>query len=134
MKLCLIVNKGEKSLSFDIEHDAVSIGRSDRNDIQVHDRYVSNRHLIVWKREDRLFLNNLGNRNGTRVNGDQIPSGAVIEAKRGDTIEIGKSKLYIWDGSLGDMFAFIESLDFYRPGATDTSTAVLDDTFSLLVR
>ena len=134
MKLCLIVNKGEKALSFDIEHDAISIGRSDKNDIQVHDRYVSHRHLIVWKRENRLFLNNLGNRNGTRVNGCQIPSGAIIEAKRGDTIEIGKSRLYIWDGSLGDMFAFLESLDFYRPGATDTSTAVLDDTFSLLVR
>ena len=134
MKLCLIVDKGEKTLSFDIEGDAVSIGRSNRNDIQVNDRYVSHRHLIVWKKENEIFLKNLGNRNGTRVNGFRISSGAIVEVKRGDTIEIGKSILYIWEGNLGDMFAFLESLDFYKPGAIDTSTALLEDTNSFLVR
>ena len=134
MKLCLIVNKGEKALSFDIQRDAISIGRSSENDIQVHDRYVSQHHLIVWKRDNRFFLRNLGNRNGTTVKGFRIPSGATVEVKRGDTIEIGKSKLYIWEGSLGDMFAFLESLDFYRPSTTDTSTVIMEDTISLLVR
>lgn len=134
MKLCLIVNKGEKALSFDIKRDVVSIGRSNKNDIQVHDRYVSHRHLMIWKRGNRFFLNNLGNRNGTSVNGFRIPSGATVEAKRGDKIEIGKSILYIWEGNIGDMYAFLESLDFYKPGAIDTSTAVLEDTISLFVR
>ena len=93
MKLCLIVNKGKKALSFDIEHDAVSIGRSDRNDIQVHDRYVSNRHLIVWKRGNRLFLNNLGNRNGTRVNGMPIQPHHRVLLQPDAIIEVGQTQL-----------------------------------------
>jgi pSer/pThr/pTyr-binding forkhead associated (FHA) protein len=128
MKLCLIVNKGEKALSFDIKRDVISIGRSDNNDIQVRDRYVSHRHLILWKKESKFFLKNLGNRNGTRVNGLRIRSRATVEVKRGDTIEIGLSILCIGEGSTGDMFAFLESLDLYNEGTNDTSTAVLEDT------
>ena len=128
MKLCLIENKGEKAWSFDIKGEAISIGRSNENHIQVHDRYVSHRHLIVWKRENKFFLKNLGNRNGTKVNGFRIPSGATVKVRRGDTIEIGLSVLCIGEGSSGDMFAFLESLDFNNQGACDTSTAVLEDT------
>ena len=128
MKLCLIENKGEKAWSFHIKGEAISIGRSSENHIQVHDRYVSHRHLIVWKREDRFFLKNLGNRNGTTVNGFRIPSGGTVEVRRGDTIEIGLSALCIGEGSSGDMFAFLESLDFYNKEGDDTSTVDLDDT------
>ena len=128
MKLCLIENKGEKAWSFDIIGDAITIGRSSENDIQVRDRYVSHRHLILWKRENEFFLKNLGNRNGTKVNGFNIPPGATVEVKRGDTIEIGLSILCIGEGSAGDMFAFLESFDNHKQDANDTSTAVLEDT------
>ena len=128
MKLCLIENRGEKAWSFDVTGEAISIGRSSENHIQVQDRYVSGRHLIIWKRKNRFFLKNLGNRNGTAVNALKIPSGATVEIKRGDTIEIGMSILCIGEGSSGDMFAFLESIDLHKHGASDTSTAVLDDT------
>ena len=128
MKLCLIENKGEKAWSFDIIGDAITIGRSSENDIQVCDRYVSHRHLILWKREDKFYLKNLGNRNGTSVNGFKIPSGATVEVKKGDTIEIGMSILCLGEGSSGDMFAFLKSLDFNNQEGWDTSTEVLEDT------
>ncbi|MBN1833752.1 MAG: FHA domain-containing protein [Deltaproteobacteria bacterium] len=128
MKLCLIENRGEKAWSFDIIGEAITIGRSNENDIRVHDRYVSHRHLILWKRENEFFLKNLGNKNGTRVNGFSIPSGATVEVRRGDTIEIGLSILCIGEGTSGDMFAFLESLDAHKQGENDTSTAVLEDT------
>lgn len=128
MKLCLIENRGEKAWSFDIKGEAISIGRTSENHIQVHDRYVSQRHLILWKRESKFFLKNLGNRNGTTVNGFRIPSGVTVEVRKGDTIEIGMSILVIGEGTSGDMFAFLESLDFYNEGACDTSTEVLEDT------
>ena len=128
MKLCLVENRGEKAWSFDVKGDAISIGRSSENHIEVHDRYVSSRHLLIWKKENKFFLKNLGNRNGTAINALQIPSGATVEIKRGDTIEIGMSILCIGEGSSGDMFAFLESLDYYKQGANDTSTAVLEDT------
>ena len=128
MKLCLIENKGEKAWSFDVIGEAISIGRSSDNDIQVRDRYVSHRHLILWRRENKYFLKNLGNKNGTTVNGFKIPPSTTVEVKRGDTIEIGLSILCIGEGTSGDMFAFLESLDFNNQEACDTSTALLEDT------
>ena len=128
MKSYLIANNGGKVSSYDIKGDAVFIGRSNENDIQVQDRYVSRRHLMVWKIENRFFIKDLGNRNGTKVNGFKIPSGITVEVKRGDTIEIGLSILCIGEGSSGDMFAFLESLDLYNQEGDDTSTVDLEDT------
>ena len=128
MKLCLIMNKGEKALSFDIKGDAVSIGRSNENDIQIHDKYVSRNHLMIWKKGSRLFLKNLGNKNGTIVDGNRVPSGATVEVKKGDAITIGVSVFCIGEGSSGDMFAFLESLDFCKEGSSNTCTVRLEDT------
>ena len=47
MKLCLIMNKGEKALSYDIEDEAISVGRSKTNDIRIFDKHVSRNHLVV---------------------------------------------------------------------------------------
>ena len=128
MKLCLIMNKGEKALCFDIKGDAISIGRSDDNDIQIHDKYVSRHHLMVWKKGRRLFLKNLGNKNGTKVDGNQVPSGATVEVKKGDAIAIGLSVFCIGEGSSGDMFAFLQSYDFCEESSVNTSTVLLEDT------
>ena len=129
MKLYLIAKNREKVWSFDIKGDAVSIGRSNENDIQVQDRYVSRRHLMVWKRANRFFLKNLGNKNGTTVNGFRIAPCAIVQVKRGDTIEIGTSVLRIGEKNPQDMSAFLESsLDSYKQGSGDTATVVLEDT------
>ena len=91
MKLCLVTSKGEKALSFDIKGDAVSIGRSNENDIQIHRKYVSSNHLKIWEKEGMFFLKNLGDRNGTKVDGFRVPSGATVEVQKGDPIVIGMS-------------------------------------------
>ena len=128
MKLCLIINKGEKAFSYDIKGDAISIGRSNENDIQIHDKYVSRNHLMIWKKGNRFFLKNLGNRNGTKVDGHRVPSGATVEMKKGDAIVIGMSVFCIGEGSSGDMFAFLDSLEFCKEGSSDTGTVLIEDT------
>ena len=128
MRLCLIMNKGENALSFDIDGAAISVGRSSANDIQIHDKHVSRNHLIVWKKGSRFFLKNLGNRNGTKVDGNRISSGATVEVKRGDTIAVGLSVFCIGEGSSGDMFAFLKSYDFCEEDSSNTSTVLLEDT------
>ena len=128
MKLYLIAKNREKVWSYDINGETVSIGRSDENDIQVQDRYVSRRQLILWKKEDSFFLQTLGNRNGTTVNGFRIPPSTTVKVKSGDAIEIGMSVLYIGDMSSQNIYAFLESLDSYQQGSSDTTTVVLEDT------
>ena len=130
MKLCLIVNKGEKALSFDIEDDAISIGRSKENDIQIQDKYVSRNHLMLWKKGNRFLLKNLGDRNGTIVNGHRLPSGATFEVQEGNTIEIGKSVFCFGEGSTGDMFAFLASVCSPEQGASGATTTIIRDTIS----
>ena len=128
MKLYLIAKNQEKVCSYSVKGETVSIGRSNENDIQVQDRYVSRRQLLLWKKENRFFLKNLGNRNGTTVNGFRIPSKGTVEVRRGDTIGIGLSVLCIGEGSSGDMIAFLESHDFYNQEVCDTSTVDMEDT------
>lgn len=128
MNLYLIAKNREKVWSYDIKGEIVSIGRSKENDIQVQDRYVSRRQLIIWKKDNRFFLKNLGKKNDTTVNGLRIPVRATVQVKRGDAIDIGMSVLYIGDMSSQDMYAFLESLDSYQEGSGDTATVLLEDT------
>ena len=128
MKLYLIAKNREKVWSYDIKGETVSIGRSNENDIQVQDRSVSRRQLMLWKKENRFFLKNLGNKNDTTVNGLRIHPCATVQVKSGDTIEIGMSVLYIGEMSSQDMYAFLESLDSYQQGSGDTATVLLEDT------
>ena len=128
MKLYLIAKNREKVWSYDIKGEIVSIGRSNENDIQVQDRYVSRRQLILWKKDNRFFLKNLGKKNDTTVNGLRIPVRTTIQVKRGDVIDIGMSVLFIGDMSSQDMYAFLESLDSHHEGSGDTVTVVLEDT------
>ena len=132
MKLCLIMNKGEEALSFDIEGDAVSVGRSSTNDIQIRDRHVSRNHLVVWKKGNGHFLKDLGSGNGTFVNGHRVPNGATVEVKEGYAIVIGMSVFCLGEGSSGEMFAFLDSIGPCKQGesgkSTVTSTVLFGDT------
>ena len=128
MRLCLIMNKGENALSFDIDGAAISVGRSSANDIQIHDKHVSRNHLMVWKKGNRYLLKDLGSGNGTFVNGHPVPYGATVEVKEGWAIVIGMSVFCLGEGSSGDMFAFLESIGSCKQGGRDTSTVILKDT------
>ena len=127
MKLYLIAKNREKVRSYDVKGETVSIGRSSENDIQVQDRYVSRRQLVLWKKENRFFLKDLGNINGTVVNGFRIPPRATVQVKRGDVIDIGMSVLFIGEMNSQNMHAFLESLDSYQQGSGDTTTVALED-------
>jgi len=130
MKLCLIVNKGEEALSFDIEGEAISIGRSKENDIHIQDKYVSRKHLVLWKKGNRVFLKNLANRNGAKVAGHRVPSGATVEVKQGDAVKIGMSVFCFGQGNTGDMFAFLNSLYFSKERAGGETTTLFESTLS----
>jgi pSer/pThr/pTyr-binding forkhead associated (FHA) protein len=82
--------KGKK---FDLKEKAVFIGRSARNDIQVKDIMVSRKHLKVFKVGETLFIEDLMSTNGTRFNGEVIPSGEAFEVGDGDTVSFGNTVL-----------------------------------------
>ena len=122
-------NKGQKTLSFDIEGTAISIGRSHDSDIQIRDEYVSRNHLVIWQSGEKYFLKDLRSGNGTFVNGHRIPLGITVEVKSGYSIVVGMSMICLGAKESGGVYAFLESVGPCNQGGTDTttSTAVYED-------
>lgn len=70
-----------------------SIGRHSSNTIVLNDGFISSRHAVLAQRETGWWLEDLGSRNGTLLNGLLLTDGAVVSA--GDVITVGGIELRI---------------------------------------
>ncbi len=70
-----------------------SIGRHSSNTIVLNDGFISSRHAVLAQRETGWWLEDLGSRNGTLLNGLPLTDGAVVSA--GDVITLGSIELRI---------------------------------------
>jgi DNA-binding NtrC family response regulator len=74
--------------SFDSSSDRLQIGAHPLNQVEIHDQTVSRFHCEVFVQADgRVWVKDLGSRNGTRVNGTpvreaQLTDGAVLQLGR----------------------------------------------------
>ena len=72
-----------------VEADSVVIGRSASADVSIADRFLSRRHARLYRQDDDWFIEDLGSRNGTLVNGLRISGPTVVGP--GDVIGISAS-------------------------------------------
>ena len=84
-----IVPSDGDAFEYSIEDDSVVIGRSSRCDLAVADRSLSRQHLRIYRSEDDWMVEDMGSRNGTRVNGMLISGPTAI--KPGDIINASMS-------------------------------------------
>ena len=70
-----------------ISRPVILIGRHPECDVRIDSPQVSRRHCCVAVAYDRLFIRDLGSRNGVRVNGDVVDEARL---KPGDEIAIGQ--------------------------------------------
>lgn len=68
-----------------------SIGRNNRNSIVLNDNFVSADHALLSWRESQWWIEDLGSRNGTKLNDIALTDPVVLSA--GDIITIGDIKL-----------------------------------------
>jgi transcriptional regulator with GAF, ATPase, and Fis domain len=87
----LIVKEGDGERVYLLDHDALTIGRSPDNDIELSDLSSSRRHCQIVKRNGKWELVDLESRNGTLVNGVLV---LQKELGPGDVIEIGRTRLH----------------------------------------
>ena len=77
--------------------DVVTVGRpNNREGIHIDlspDTTVSRLHARVWLENEVCWLEDLGSRYGTKVNGAQITGRVQLQA--GDTVEIGETALRV---------------------------------------
>jgi FHA domain len=76
--------------SFSLVGDC-SIGRGTENDVALSDGFVSTSHALLSLLDGRWWLEDLGSRNGSFVNGRRVDE--KVSLKPGDQITIGQVKL-----------------------------------------
>jgi hypothetical protein len=81
---------GRAGESFTVDRERMSIGRSPDAAVFLDDVTVSRNHALIVRREDGLYIDDLGSLNGTYVNRRRIESHKLADA---DEIQIGKYKL-----------------------------------------
>ena len=72
-----------------VDGSTVLFGRVPDATVQIDETKVSRRHAILRRSGDSLTIEDLGSRNGTKVNGHKI-SGTAIEVGAGDVIRVGR--------------------------------------------
>ncbi len=63
------------------------VGRHPGCDRRVHHPRVSRRHCAFWLRDDRAWVEDLGSRNGTRLNGEALTKASPLA--EGDRLDMG---------------------------------------------
>lgn len=105
-----VMDRLDEIQSFDLDKEVVYIGRSPRNDICLKDPYVSQRHLKVSKRGEKYFIQDLGTRNGSFVNGVTMKPDAEVEITEGVAITIGMSVVCLGKACLDSVMPFLDSI------------------------
>jgi len=78
---------GAGQISFPLDKDCITIGRSHSNDLLVDDPRASGKHARLIKEGDYYFLEDLGSSNKTFINETEVTS--RIKLSHEDTIRIG---------------------------------------------
>jgi hypothetical protein len=83
----LILQRGaEAGMTWPLEHNTLTIGRSPECDIVLDDRQVSRFHARVIWRQDHYEIQDLGSKNGTHLNGRHVIGTQPL--RDGDEIQI----------------------------------------------
>ncbi len=83
----LILQRGNQTgRTYPLDQAELVIGRSPDCEIVLDDRQVSRRHARIFRRGDRFFVEDLGSKNSTHLNGRELLSVAPLDD--GDEIQI----------------------------------------------
>lgn len=81
---------GGKPRMFDIG-DELIIGRADKCHVVIGDSYASQIHARVFRRQEAVYIEDMGSTNGTYLNRRKVTS--PLQVNRGDTARIGKTEM-----------------------------------------
>jgi len=85
------------------EDTSLTIGRAPENSIVLDDRLVSREHARITSSDKGPIITDRKSANGVTVNGRRIEAQIL---KHGDTIQIGKFLLFVFEGTRADVEAW----------------------------
>jgi len=71
------------------------VGRDPGCDIVIPDPYVSRRHARILYKDNKWYIEDLGSRNGTYVDSEDIRGKGAVELKIGMSIVVGLSAIIV---------------------------------------
>ena len=77
-----------------VDRSELIIGRADECDVVIDDRQVSRRHARIRQKGDQYVLEDLGSKNGTFVNGQELAGPYVLQ--NDDEVQIALSCRLAW--------------------------------------
>jgi len=81
---------GRAGETFALSGERTAIGRGPESDVFLDDVTVSRNHALLVRRQDGIYIDDLGSLNGTYVNRNRIESHKLTD---GDELQVGKYKL-----------------------------------------
>jgi pSer/pThr/pTyr-binding forkhead associated (FHA) protein len=69
------------------------LGRGPSNTVIVEDPFASTEHALLYRRDERWWLEDLNSRNGTLLNGERLRAPAIVAT--GDEVGIGGVRMRI---------------------------------------
>jgi hypothetical protein len=121
-----MMDGSDEGQSFDLKTDIVYVGRSPENHIQMKDKFISRKHIKISMKGAKYLIEDLESKNGTFVNGKQIPPGVEHEVGEGIPIVLGMSVLCLGKACLEDVIPFLDSIDLSKE-ITESETIVVQD-------
>jgi len=109
-----IMNGPDKGRSFEVDEEAIFIGRAPDNEISIKDKSISRKHLKIVKRAERYYVTDLGSKNGTFIDGKRVTSGKEYEVREGIPIAVGKTFLSVGKAYPDDVLAVLDSIDLFK--------------------
>ncbi|NDJ75033.1 MAG: FHA domain-containing protein [Chloroflexi bacterium] len=98
-KPVLLIHEGEKAgQRWTIWEDELVVGRGGECDLVLPERQVSREHIRIYRSGDTYYMEDLGSKNGTWVNGKQVQS-TTIPLRDGDEIQIALAVKMTYVGS-----------------------------------
>lgn len=95
--------------------DGLKLGRSPDCAVSVDDPSVSREHAVVRGRPGRWFIEDIGSRNGTRVNGSRLVFGQAYPLRHDDRVLLGTVHVVV--------LSAVESDDVDRTSSLETDRA-----------
>jgi len=94
----LVVQEGQLAgRRWPMDKPAITIGRGEECEIVLPDRQVSRKHVRVVREDDGFYVEDLGSKNGTYVNG--MPVRDRVKLQDGDEIQVALSVRMLFVGA-----------------------------------
>ncbi len=88
----IVVEKNKTKEEYKLDRPTIGIGRSDLNQIVLHNRGVSPFHARITVKGRKCVITDLGSHQGVKVNGERIDTEVL---NPGDEIQIGRVHLKV---------------------------------------